>query len=271
MLKRAILLLVAVCTPIQAAQLSPKDILSKNRDAVVQIFVSGEFSGTGFIISQDGLVATANHVVTTEESKYMEFAKTIEIKIRGDKRLHFARPLLPVTADSRNFDIAIVKMEKIGLPTVTLGDWNEAEEADPITVIASLYGTGETLVVNGIISAKGKSKSSIIGPGNVNTVLFQAPVRKGVSGSPLFSNATGHVIGVVTTRVFGISNDLDSTRKRIDDARKQVAVGMYGIDVGATLVGLIDNLDANLVSGLGSAVDIFYAKQMQAEIQNKKN
>jgi len=40
-LGRMILVFVVVCIPIHAGQLSPKDILVKNRDAVVQIFING--------------------------------------------------------------------------------------------------------------------------------------------------------------------------------------------------------------------------------------
>jgi S1-C subfamily serine protease len=88
MIYRILLLLIAVCVSVRVAELSPKDILAKNSGAVVQICVNGDFHGTGFIISKDGLIATANHVITTKESDYAEVFEKIEVRIPNSPRLH---------------------------------------------------------------------------------------------------------------------------------------------------------------------------------------
>lgn len=261
-----ILLLVVVSASVSAAQLPPKDILAKNKDAIVQVFVKGVFSGTGFIVSKDGLIVTANHVVTTRESGYRDLFPEITIKIARDQRDHYARAMFSVTRESRIHDVAILKIEAADLPTVILGDWGEVQETDPITVIASLLGYGSHLIVTGIVSGKGEGLLPEVSPG-VRTILFQAPIRNGFSGSPLFSSS-GHVIGIVTTKVFGISDQLEAIGEKASRDRGSTHAG--GVDVPGTVADLIYALHFQLISGLGSAVDIAYVKEMQAEAEKPK-
>jgi hypothetical protein len=261
-----------VCLPTRAyPQLSTKEILAKNRNAIVGIFISGKFSGTGFVISEDGLIATANHVVAIQSSSYSEYAADITVKLPGRDSLYTAEPLKPITPESRNFDIAIIKIRRTNLPVVAMGSLAEVQEADSITLITamlqSFVAKADALVVNGIISAKSNSLPNELGPGNVNIVIFQAPVRGGVSGSPVFSNKTGHVIGIVTTKVFGINSELENIRTNIGPKSGEISAGP--VPILGTLASLIDTLNDGLISGLGSAVDISYAKQLIAEA--KKN
>jgi S1-C subfamily serine protease len=100
----------------------------------------------------------------------------------------------------------------------------------------------------------------------VNTILFQAPVRNGFSGAPIF-NSQGHVVGIEDTKVFGISPALDNLRTKWMATRGHGAVAMMGIDVSASFLELINNLDQNLISGLGSGVAIDYAKRLREDFE----
>jgi S1-C subfamily serine protease len=263
---KGILLLLILVPETCVAQLTAKDILAKNKDAIVQIFVNGIFSGTGFIVSKDGLIATANHVVTTESSYNFDFFPNITVKITRDAREHPARAACPVTTESKIHDVAMLKIEAAELPVVVLGDWNEVQEADPITVISSLLGYGEHLIVTGIVSGKGEDLIPDT-PRRVRTIIFQAPVRAGFSGSPLFSSSSGRVIGIVTTKVFGISNELETIRNKAEQSNGIMSAEIVGINFAKTIRDLIDTMHSQLVSGLGSAVDISYVKEMQAQTQ----
>jgi S1-C subfamily serine protease len=260
----ALLSLAAVCPQLSAAELSARDILAKSKNAVVQIFINGEFHGTGFIVSNDGFIVTANHVVTTKESKYTEFFTRIEIKIPNDLRLHFARPVLPMVDSFRIHDTAILRIEVIDLPYLILGNWDESQQADTVTLIAYVPTIADSLVVTGIVSVKSE-ETIIVRPKTyqLRKIVFQVPVRGGVSGAPVFSNATGHVIGIETSKVFGITQQLDNARESIRTSGLEISMGKVGI--GDTIASLIDTLNENLISGLGSAVDISYAKQMLEE------
>lgn len=263
MIYRILLLLVVVPVYVSATELSPKDILAKNKDAVVQVFVNGIFSGTGFIISKDGLIVTANHVVTTSASEHSDLFSKITVTITRDHRDHYARAAFPVTPQSKIHDVAVLKIEAADLPFVTLGDWNAVEDADPITVISSLLGYGSHLITTGIVSGKGEGLLPDK-PAGIRTILFQAPIRNGFSGSPLF-NSNGQVIGIVTTKVFGVTPHLDTIGQKARVQKGQSAVS--GIDIGGTVGELVDTLHFQLISGLGSAVDINYVKELQDEIQ----
>jgi S1-C subfamily serine protease len=116
-------------------------------------------------------------------------------------------------------------------------------------------------MLQGTVSAKAAAQTSF-GPNLVNTILFQAPIRNGFSGSPIFSRR-GHVIGIQDTKVFGISPGLDKLRTKWTASRSSGAVLIMGIDVGGNFLEMINNLDQNLISGLGSGVDITYAKELQ--------
>jgi S1-C subfamily serine protease len=59
---------------------SPERIFKKHKDAIVRIYVNGTFRGCGFVVSQDGLVVTAKHVITGAEFPSNIKAAGIEVQ-----------------------------------------------------------------------------------------------------------------------------------------------------------------------------------------------
>jgi|SRR5579859_1204443 len=250
------------------AQTSPAVIFQDNRDAVVQIFVNGVFHGNGFIISKDGFIATANHVVATEESDFMEYASAIRVLVPKHGE-HSARKITPITKDSKNWDSAILKIELADLPFVKMGSLEEVHVADSVSIIATWPTIGEILLF-GQVSEKGL-KRSMTGPLPVNVIFIQAPIRKGFSGAPIFSNTTGNVVGIITTKFFKLSPELDAARKDLAKTHSDGIASMGNVDLGAFYIKLIDSIESDLISDLGSAVDISYAKQMSKETKDTLN
>jgi S1-C subfamily serine protease len=253
-------LILAVSTNAQNV-LTRKEIYNTNRDAVVQIYVGDNFSGTGFIVSADGTIVTANHVVATRDSHYREYAGQIMVLVfrKGIATPYPATPIAAqISADQVNYDFVKLKIEATALPFVKMGDWDEVDIDSEITVIPSFPGPG-TLMLHGTVSSKGAFRNDL-GPKPVNTILFQCPIHNGFSGAPIFSSK-GNVIGIVDTKVFGISPALDGLKGRWSAGRGTVFLS--GVDVAASFLELINNLDQNLVSGLGSGVAIDYAKKQQ--------
>jgi|GEM_PF-4564654 len=242
-----------------------KEIYRISKNGITQIKSGQNIRGTGFIISADGLIVTANHVVTTPESNFRKYAPNLGAVVIKDgvARLYHAAPIsTDISDDQVNFDTALLKVDISGLQSLTLGDWKEVDIGDPLTIIPWLPDIGMPLIT-GTVSNTGTAQT-ILGNKLVNTIMFQAPVRGGFSGSPLFG-PNGHVVGIVTTKLYGISPDLDSLRKQLNQSSANVSVVLQGANFATTVISLINTLDEGLVSGLGTAVDIGYAKRMQQD------
>ena len=134
--------------------------------------------GSGFIISSDGLVLTNAHVVRE--------AKEVTVKL-SDRREYTAKVLGFDTAT----DIAVLRIDAKGLPTVRLGDVRQIEVGDPVLSIGAPYGFEQT-ATKGIVSAKGRS---LPGGAVVPFIQTDAAVNPGNSGGPLF-DGNGTVIGI---------------------------------------------------------------------------
>jgi serine protease Do len=160
-------------------------IVAQNRDSVVGITIEGEMKtssmhaqGSGFIVSSDGLVLTNAHVV--------DGAKEVTVKLI-DRREFKAK----VLGFDKTSDIAVLKIEAKGLPTVRLGNSDKLGVGDYVLAIGAPFGLEETATA-GIVSATGRS---LPGDGAVPFIQTDAAVNPGNSGGPLF-DATGAVVGI---------------------------------------------------------------------------
>ncbi|MCW8885382.1 MAG: DegQ family serine endoprotease [Motiliproteus sp.] len=134
--------------------------------------------GSGFIISKDGYILTNNHVVKGAD----------EIIVKLADRRELVAEL--VGADPRS-DLALLKVEAKGLPTVDLGNSDKLKVGEWVLAIGSPFGFDHT-VTAGIVSAIGRSLA------NENYVPFiqtDVAINPGNSGGPLF-NLDGEVIGI---------------------------------------------------------------------------
>lgn len=134
--------------------------------------------GSGFIISSDGIVLTNAHVVRD--------AKQVTVKL-SDRREFSAK----VLGSDPATDIAVLKLDAKGLPTVQLGDPKQVQVGDYVLAIGAPYGFEQT-ATQGIVSAKGRS---LPGDSVVPFIQTDAAVNPGNSGGPLF-DAAGRVVGV---------------------------------------------------------------------------
>jgi serine protease Do len=134
--------------------------------------------GSGFIITADGFVLTNAHVV--------EAADEITVKLT-DKRELRAKV---IGADKRT-DIALLKIDATGLPTVRFGDPNRLRVGEWVVAIGSPFGF-ENSVTAGIVSAKGRSLPQ---ENFVPFIQTDVAVNPGNSGGPLF-NLRGEVVGI---------------------------------------------------------------------------
>ncbi len=136
--------------------------------------------GSGFIIKEDGIVITNNHVIANAE----------DILIRvGDKEYS-----AEVIGADPYMDLAVLKMKtKEKFKPVSFGDSNKARVGDWVVAIGNPFGLGGT-VTSGIISARNRQIGLTRYEDFIQT---DASINQGNSGGPLF-NLKGEVIGVNT-------------------------------------------------------------------------
>jgi serine protease Do len=134
--------------------------------------------GSGFIISTDGYVLTNAHVI--------ESADEVTVRLT-DKREFKAR----VVGADRRTDLALVKIEAAGLPTVRFGDPGRLKVGEWVVAIGSPFGFDNT-VTAGIVSAKGRSLPQ---ENFVPFIQTDVAINPGNSGGPLF-NMRGEVVGI---------------------------------------------------------------------------
>ena len=137
--------------------------------------------GSGFIISGDGYVVTNNHVVENAR----------QVVVRLPDRQEFDAEV--VGLDPRS-DLAVLKIEGEGLPTVSLAEGRDVKVGQWVLAIGSPFSL-DFSVTAGIVSALGRSLPTETGDNYVPFIQTDVAINPGNSGGPLF-NLEGEVIGV---------------------------------------------------------------------------
>lgn len=137
--------------------------------------------GSGFVVGEDGIIVTNNHVIADADEVTVNFAN-------GDKLT------AEVIGRDPKTDIAVLRVETDKpLQAVSFGDSKSARIGDWVMAIGNPFGFGRTVTL-GIISAIGRDINS--GPYD-NYIQTDASINKGNSGGPLF-NMDGEVVGINT-------------------------------------------------------------------------
>jgi serine protease Do len=134
--------------------------------------------GSGFIVSPDGLIFTNAHVVNG--------AKKVTVTL-SDHREFEAK----VLGADKSSDIAVLKIDTHGLPTVRFGNSAQLQVGDYVLAIGAPFGLEETATA-GIVSA---TERSLPGGSYVPFIQTDAAVNPGNSGGPLF-DSSGAVVGI---------------------------------------------------------------------------
>ncbi|MFM0732698.1 trypsin-like peptidase domain-containing protein [Paraburkholderia sediminicola] len=134
--------------------------------------------GSGFIITPDGYILTGAQVI----------AGASQVRVKLNDRREFKASVVGIDPPS---DIALLKIDAHGLPTVRIGAPSDAEVGQWVVSIGSPYGFENTATA-GIISSKGR-----LVPDETYAPLIQTDLTldAGDSGGPLF-DLNGDVIGI---------------------------------------------------------------------------
>jgi S1-C subfamily serine protease len=142
--------------------------------------------GSGVLISNDGKVLTAAHVVQTADVASVEFPDGQAI-------------IAHVIGSDIRSDVALLQLKEIpkGVAPVTLGDSDKVEVGDQIFVIGAPYGISQTLSF-GHLSGRHRLPSINESATSVEFLQTDASINGGNSGGPMF-DMEGNVIGIVSS------------------------------------------------------------------------
>ena len=172
--------------------------------------------GTGFFVSEDGMILTNAHVVSDTEADY-----TV---LTNDAKKFSAK----VLARDTFRDLAILKIEnQEKFPTLKFGDSDKLQIGQTVITIGNALGEFRNTVSVGVISGLGRTVSAS-GGGTVETledvIQTDAAINKGNSGGPLL-NLKGEVIGVnfamaEAAENVGFAIPINKAKKDIEQVKK---------------------------------------------------
>ncbi len=158
---------------------SPRRSAPRERQGQGRLVPSGV--GSGVIVSPDGYILTNNHVV--------DEADKVEVELSDNRK--FTAKVIGVDPPT---DVAVIKIDAKGLPTLPFGDSDRVEVGDLVLAVGNPLGVGQTVTM-GIISAKGRQSPGRDESAFEDFLQTDAAINQGNSGGALV-NLRGELIGI---------------------------------------------------------------------------
>jgi len=177
-------------------------------------------SGTGFLISSDGLIVTNKHVVEEGSAEHGEYKVFLNSGKQYYAQLIGKDPLT---------DVAILKIFDKDLPYVELGDSDTLNVGTTVMAIGNALGRYRNSATKGIISGLGRNLQATDTNGNSinldNVIQTDAEINHGNSGGPLI-DLNGKVIGINTAiddagSSIGFAIPINSVRNVINSVKEK--------------------------------------------------
>ncbi len=177
-------LLLSLCLHSKADSFTPAELAAHVKPSVVTLTHkdrNGDHNGmgTGFVISDDGLVATSLHVIGEARPINIRFPSGEEFQAES------------IYAWDRKLDLAVIKIEAKGLSPLPLGDSDKISNGQAIVAIGNPMGL-EQSVVTGVVSAIREFE-------NTEMIQLAIPIEPGNSGGPLL-DLNGNVLGLLNLK-----------------------------------------------------------------------
>jgi S1-C subfamily serine protease len=219
--------------------------------------------GSGFLFDSTGYILTNEHVI--------DGADEIQVTVVGHNKPYTAKLL----GSSYDLDLAVLKIEGSGFPTLKLGDSSATHMGDWVVAIGNPYGFDHTVTV-GVLSANERDLSI---PDQQGTRQYQhllqtdASINPGNSGGPLL-NLSGEVIGIntaVSTQAQGIGFAIPTSTisEVLDDlkANKQIPKPFIGATLQTLTPDLAKKLGLNGVQGSMVVSVVFGSPAYKADLR----
>ncbi len=142
-------------------------------------------AGSGVVITPEGKVITAAHLVQSADEIIVQFVNGASVKAK-------------ILSSDPAADIAMLQLEKVpdGVKAAKLGDSDDAEIGDQVFIVGAPLGLGHTLSV-GHIGARHRPNTMYGAMARAEFFQTDAAINEGNSGGPMF-NMNGEVIGIVS-------------------------------------------------------------------------
>lgn len=163
-------------------ELSLVDLVRRTEPAVV-LLKARDKSGTGFFVTDTGVIATNAHLAQGEESLQASLAEGSLL----DAKVVYVDP---------DLDIALAKVEGKDFPRLTLADAVTVQQGENVIAIGNPGDAMKFSATKGIVSAIGPFPEA--GPGT--WIQTDTPINPGNSGGPLL-NMKGQAIGITTLKI----------------------------------------------------------------------
>lgn len=271
-----VVLALSVCVAAQSVShpLTKPEACAKFRTAVVSIDVppgeDGGSMGTGFIVSFEGLVLTAAHVVVNKQAE--NYFHTIEVATDYANIWRTAVPVTPI-AEALRTDVAVLRINDVPkrLPhlqadvvPLEISEQSDIQVGEDIVMIGSPIreGMSNQLCLFGTVAETFRG-----GP-----VLYQGVAVQGMSGGPMISLETGKVIGIIDQR--GV--DLTGLGK-VGDQLSQAAApaankqnegdGVARVAIAEVVQILKNHMNNGLGVGVGAAIVHYELEEARKKAQ----
>ena len=141
--------------------------------------------GTGFVVDEDGLIATNFHVIGE--------GRPITVQMADGKK----HEVVAIHASDRHVDLAVLRVKATGLTAIPLGDSEKMKTGQAIVALGHPLGLKYSIVA-GVLSGRRELE-------NVNMLQIAMPIEPGNSGGPVL-DMFGRAVGVVTLKSLVASN-----------------------------------------------------------------
>ncbi|MBI4252898.1 trypsin-like peptidase domain-containing protein [Candidatus Uhrbacteria bacterium] len=188
--------------------------------------------GTGFVISEDGLIMTNRHVVSEEDADY-----TV---VFGDGKEYKAT----VLAKDQILDLAIVKIDAKNLTPLPLGDSDAIQIGQTVIAIGNTLAEYKNTVTRGVVSGIDREVRAMDGRGQSEVIQeaiqTDAAINPGNSGGPLL-NLKGEAIGINTAvnregQSIGFAIPINLAKRSVESVKKYGKIVRPWIGVRYTLI-----------------------------------
>ena len=237
--------------------LSPQEIYKRVNPAVVTVSVELEDGmgsvGTGVIFTEDGYLLTNHHVVAggSECWVMLESGYSYEAKF---------------VAGDAGQDLAILKIDQMGLPAAEFGDSSLLTVGDPVYAIGNPLGFElRGTLTDGIVSAMDRDVQ--VNDGTMTLIQTNAALNEGNSGGPLI-NQYGQVVGINVIKMdsefstiegLGFAIPSSAMRRMVNDLliygelQPEPVLGLMVMNMGQQLTDTIWGAEVDSVTEGGAA------------------